>query len=345
MLNLVSPDCFIFRSPLRLLSACAKSGGTVTCARIDENLQKTHSHCANFDRYMNWDDIRVFVALVRCGSLSLAGRHLKVEHSTVVRRIDSLEKDLQLRLFDRLPRGWHLTAEGEQLFARAEQMDDCAHAFYRGASEGMALSGVVRVSTIPAFSSAFLTPRLAQIQERWSPITLEVVGENRMVSLTRREADLALRLGRPDDPNLIARPLTVLGYDLYAHKGYVARVTPTNWRFVGFDETLSDAPEQLWLDQYAKERPYIFRSNNTLSIYEAVAGGMGVAVLPHFLAMKNADLVRIPTDPPPPKRDMWLMIHPEVRRSARVKLVASIVTEVILASKETLCASGPVSQD
>lgn len=74
----------------------------------------------------------------------------------------------------------------------------------------------------------------------------------------------------------------MLGYDLYAHKGYLARVTPTNWRSVGFDETLDDAPEQLWLDQYAKERPYIFRSNNTLSIYEAVAGGesSGLASLP-----------------------------------------------------------------
>lgn len=285
---------------------------------------------------MNWDDIRVFVALVRAGSLSLAGRQLKVEHSTVVRRIDGLEKALGLRLFDRLPRGWQLTAEGEQLFARAEQMDDCAHAFFREASEGAGLSGTVRMSALPAFSAAFLTPRLAALQDRWCPITLELVGETRMASLTRREADLALRVGRVQDPSLVARRLGAISHGLFAHKDYLARHPQQNWRFIGLDDSLRDAPEQQWLDRYIAGRPYSFRSNSSLALYEAAAGGMGVAVLPHFLAARNPDLVPVPAAAPP-QQDLWLVIHPEVRRSARVKLIADVVTEVVLASAALLC--------
>ncbi|GAB3542250.1 LysR substrate-binding domain-containing protein [Noviherbaspirillum agri] len=286
---------------------------------------------------MNWDDVRVFVALVRAGSLSLAGRELKIEHSTVVRRIDSLEKALGLRLFDRLPRGWQLTTEGEQLFARAEQMDDCAHAFLREASDGAALSGTVRMSALPAFATAFLTPRLVALQERWAPITLELVGETRAVSLSRREADLALRMGKPTDPTVVARPLGAISYGLFAHKDYLAQHAAKDWHFVGFDESLRDAPEQQWLDRYAAGRPYSFKSNSSLMLYEAAINGLGVTVLPHFLAMKSPDLVPVAVDSPPAKRDLWLVIHPELRRSARVKLVAEVVTELVLSSAEQLC--------
>lgn len=294
---------------------------------------------------MNWDDIRVFVALVRFGTLSRAGRELDVEHSTVVRRIDALEKALGLRLFDRLPRGWQLTAEGEQLFVRAEQMEDCAHAFTREASEGATLSGVVRISTLPAFSAAFLTQQLALQHERWRPITLEVVGETRMANLTRREADLALRLGRPQDPSVIARPLASLDYGIYAQKNYLARTAEADWYFIGFDDSLRDAPEQQWLDNYAGARGYSFRSNNSLSLLEAAAGGVGVAVLPRFLALTKTELVQIPVSAPPPRRELWLLTHPEVRRSARVKLIADLLAEIILSSEGLLGNESSSSQN
>lgn len=286
---------------------------------------------------MNWDDIRVFVALVRAGSLSLAGRALNVEHSTVVRRMDALEKALGLRLFDRLPRGWQLTVEGEQLFSRAEQMDECAHALLRDASEGAALSGTVRISALPAFSTAFLAPRLAALQERWAPITLELIGETRMASLTRREADLALRVGRPQDPSLVVRPLGALGYGLFAHEDYLARHAPQDWRFIGFDDSLRDAPEQQWLDRYRAQRPYSVKGNSTLTLHQAALGGLGIALLPHYLAAGSAGLAPIASDPPPPRRDLWLVIHPEVRRSARVQLIAQLVTDVVSAASNLLC--------
>jgi Transcriptional regulator len=285
---------------------------------------------------MNWDDVRFFVALVRHGSLSGAGRELNVEHSTVVRRIDNLEKALGLRLFDRMGRRWVLTTEGEQLWTRAEHMEESAHAFMREANEGAALSGKVRLSAPPAFATAFLAPQLAMNKERWAPITVELVAETRLVSLTRREADLALRLGRPSDPTLATRPVGELRYSLFATREYLDRHASSEWKFVGYDDSLRDTPEQHWLNKYVAGRPYCLLSNSSLALCEAAAQHVGIALLPYLLARRHPALIPIPADPPPPSRELWLVIHPEVRRSARVKLVAELVSELILSAEGAL---------
>lgn len=285
---------------------------------------------------MNWDDVRIFVALVRAESLSLAARRLKVEHSTVARRIDSLEKALGLRLFDRLPRGWQLTAEGEQLFACAEQMEEKAHEFLREAADGAELSGTVRLSAPPALANTFLVPKLADHHEKWSPITLEVIAESRIASLTRREADLALRIGRPQDAGLAIRRLGTISYGVYAHSSYLKRHPPTDWRFIGYDDSLHHAPEQQWLEKFANGRAFSFRSNSLASLYEATRTGLGVAVLPHFLIEKNHKLVDMRITPGPEPRELWLVIHPDVRRSPRVRLIADVVADIITASAAEL---------
>lgn len=295
---------------------------------------------------MNWDDVRVFVVLVRCGSLSRAGRELKVEHSTVVRRIDSLEKALGVRLFDRMARGWSLTTEGEQLFARAEQMEETANALLREADEGAALTGKVRLSALPAFSAAFLVPRLAACKEKWAAITLELVAETRLVSLTRREADLALRLGRPQDPTVTARRLGTIRFGLFATPAYLNRNAPDAWRFLAFDDSLRDTPEQQWLEKYAEGREYSLASNSSLALLQAAEHNLGVAVLPYFLASGSQQLVAIASNDQPPSRDLWLVIHPEVRRSARVRLIADLVTDIVTSAdavlNPTAASQGPL---
>ncbi|WP_019142830.1 LysR family transcriptional regulator [Noviherbaspirillum massiliense] len=284
---------------------------------------------------MNWDDVRIFVTLVRAESLSVAARMLRVEHSTVARRIDGLEKALGLRLFDRLPRGWQLTAEGEQLFVRAEQMEEKANEFLREAADGGRLSGAVRVSAPPTLSSAFLAPKFASVQEKWFPITLELVGETRVASLNRREADLALRLGRPQDPGLAARRLGTMSYGLFAHHSYLERHPPQNWRFIGYDDSLHHAPEQQWLEKFAAGRAFAFRSNTLSSLCEAARHGLGVAALPHFLASTIPDLAELTVEPME-ARELWLVIHPDVRRSPRVRLIADIVADIVASSEQEL---------
>lgn len=279
------------------------------------------------DPTLPWDDVRYFLALTRTGSLSAAARLLAVEHSTVARRVESLERALGLRLFDRLPRGWQLTGEGEELLGLAERMEEHAFAFERAAVGAGKLHGIVRLSAPPGLSSAFLVPRIAALREQWPEITLEVIGETREVSLARREADLALRLGRPAEPELVIRSLGEVGMGLYARQDYAAR-NEAQWEFVGFEDSLRHVPYQQWLEHYAGTRHFALRSNDASAVYGAVRAGLGIGCLPHYQASREAELILLDTPEKPPARDVWLVLHADVRRSPRVRLIANLVTEI-----------------
>jgi DNA-binding transcriptional LysR family regulator len=288
---------------------------------------------------IDWDDVRVFLALARGGSLTAAARSLRVEHTTVARRIGQLEQALGLHLFDRLPRGWILTSEGEQLAGRAAQMEEQAHEFMREAADGVQLSGTVRLSASPSVGQEFLLPRLCAIHQRWSSVTLELVVETRVAVLSRREADLALRIGRPQDPGLAARLLGAMAYGLYGRAGYTEGRAEADWRFIAYDDSLAHTPEHQWLDSLRGSRSYALRANTLALQRDAVRMGLGLAVLPHFMAAGDALLERLPIQGGPPPREIWLVVHPDVRRSPRVRLIADLVAEVVTSGADVLAPS------
>lgn len=288
---------------------------------------------------MDWDDVRVFLALARAGSLTAAARSLRIEHTTVARRIAQLERALGLHLFDRLPRGWMLTSEGEQLAARAAQMEEQAHEFMREAADGVQLSGTVRLAASPSVGQEFLLPRLCAIHQRWSTITLELVVETRVAVLSRREADLALRIGRPQDPGLAARLLGTMAYGLYCGAGYTEGRSEADWRFIGYDDSLAHTPEHQWLESVRGSRGYALRANTLALQRDAVRMGMGLAVLPHFMAAGDARLERLPVAAGTPAREIWLVVHPDVRRSPRVRLIADLLVEVVGSGADVLAPS------
>lgn len=279
--------------------------------------------------------MRYFLAVAQAGSLSAAARRLAVEHSTVGRRVDALEQALGLRLFDRLPRGWQLTGEGEELLAQARRMEDEALAFERAAVGVTALSGSVRLSVPPSLGSAFLMPRLARAAPRWNGMTPEVIGETREINLSRREADLALRLGRPEAPGLVVRALGRIGYGLYGQADYLRR-DPASWDFVGYDDSLRRVPQQEWLRRYAGNRRFVLRSNDLMSLTAATGAGLGVTVIPHFLARTDPALRLADAAAAPPERDIWLVSHPDVRRSPRVRAVADLIADIFEADQDWL---------
>jgi DNA-binding transcriptional LysR family regulator len=274
-----------------------------------------------------WDDVRYFLELARQGKLTAAARILAVEHSTVARRVGALEKQLGVRLFDRLPRSWTLTSEGQQLLAHAQRLEEHALAFSRAGAGAGAARGSVRISAPPVFASHFMVPRLAGLRERWPGITLELIGEARQANLYRREADLAIRLWRPVESGLAAKPLAEMGYGLYATAQWAER-PKDQWEFIGYDEILNETPQQTWLEQLAAGRPFVLRSNDLAAIYEACRAGLGVAALPHFLARDDPKLVVFPDYQAVMTRPIWLVIHPDVRRSPRVKAVADMVSDL-----------------
>jgi len=284
---------------------------------------------------IGWDDVRYFLALARLGSLSAAARALAVEHSTVARRVASLEATVGLRLFDRLPRSWQLTDEGRALLKPAQRIEAEALAFSRVALGLTALQGTVRLSAPPVLASQFLMPLLAAQRQRWPGIVLDLVGEVRAANLHRRDADLALRLSRPEEPGLAARRLGSMGYGLYGHRRW--RDTPrADWAFLGYGEALQGGPHQAWLADHAGATPCVLIANDFSTLHQACRAGLGVSVLPHFIARGDAALVQLDDGAAPMQRDIWLVVHPDVRRSPRVQCIAALLADIVAAQAEHL---------
>jgi len=286
---------------------------------------------------MDWGDLEVFVALARSGSLSEAARQLKVEHSTVARRIAALEGALGVRLFDRMPRGYVLTAEGEEVVGLAEEISERVVAFQRRAQgSGGGLTGSVRLSAPPTFASHFLAPRLVRFRALHPGILLELVGDSRAADLSRREADLAVRLSRPRDGTLVVRKLGAMSFGLYGARARGRRAASGPREYLGYDEALGDVPQQRWLRSLAGERPLVFRANDLTSLHHAARAGMGLAVLPRFLGDADRALARVSVRGESVRRELWLLVHEDLRRSPRVRALMDFLVEELEASRDVL---------
>ncbi|MBI1770944.1 MAG: LysR family transcriptional regulator [Burkholderiales bacterium] len=270
---------------------------------------------------MNWDDLRYFLALVDCGTLTGAARRLQVEHTTVARRIDTLEAALKLRLFDRLVRGWQLTTEGHELVEHARAVEERWFSFERKALSASKMEGVVRISAPPSLSSFVLAPQLKNLCASLKGVELELLAERHHVSLGKREADIALRMVRPQTAGLVIKPLTNIGYGLYASKTYLKKHQQQDWEFAAYEKN-SATPHHQWLEDYLGQRKVILRSNDQMVLAQCAAAGLGVTVIPHYLCQSHRDLYRIEHEACPLQRKLWLVMHDDVRRSPRVRAVA-----------------------
>ncbi|TYC49342.1 LysR family transcriptional regulator [Rhodobacterales bacterium] len=276
---------------------------------------------------MNWDDLRHFSALASAGSLSGAARMLGVEHATVARRISSLENHLGVQLVDRRGRRWSLTGEGERIAAIAERMETEAQAVRRAADGARSeLSGTVTISAPPALALAFLTQPLVALQARHQALTIRMLSEARTASLDRSEADIAVRLSRPEDGDLMITRLGRLAFRLYANPDYLALTKEAAWRFIGYEGASPRAPQQTAAERFAGSRPFTFFASS-LEIQQAAArAGGGVAALPDFMARSDPGLVAaVPEELM--SRDIWFVVHNDLRRSAPVRAILEKLRE------------------
>ncbi len=272
---------------------------------------------------LDWENLRYLDALAKGGSLSAAARLLDVEHATVARRVAALETELGVRVVDRRGRKLLLTAEGERLAAIAERMEREAMAAERlAASSRHGVSGTVTLSAPPAYAAAALVVPLTRLQAEHPELTIEVIGEVRNASLERREADIAVRLDRPRDGNLSIVRLGTIAFHLYASPHYIATNTTANWTFIGYgDELMQNSPQSQYLKILKEGRPVRFLANTAEMQVSAVRAGAGVAILPDFLAARDAGLVVVGEDIVPLKRDIWLVVHSDVRNAPAVRAV------------------------
>ncbi len=277
---------------------------------------------------LNWDDMRVFLAVARDGNLSAAARRLKVTQPTVGRRLAQLEGDLGTRLFDRLPDGFVPTQAGEELLPIAVDMEKAAEALERRqATLADTVSGTVRLSVfeVPA---QFLTGHLTAIRESLPDIELELSVTHVNANLSRREADLVLRACLPETPDLIARKLGTLSYAVYGSRDYVERCPAArgNKRYsacdwVGFDDDHVYFGGQAWLRERLDGRLPAIRVNNGHVLHDAVRSHAGLGVLPCFAGDPDPELVRLTGPIAGVDSDLHLIVHRDLRRVPSVRAV------------------------
>jgi DNA-binding transcriptional LysR family regulator len=288
---------------------------------------------------MDWDNLKFFLALAETGSLSRASEKLRVDHSTVARRIEMLEHDLGVRLVERLSRSYRLTVEGERVHDRAKAIEGGIAEIARFAN-GVDRSPdrIVRVNGPPALISQFLAPRLLPLQGQQPGLRIELVGDARQISLSRGEADVALRMMRPREQGVVARRLAVVGYGLYGSRDYLARCGDgaqnfIGYDFIGYDDSLDHLLPQRWLKEMAGGRGLALRANDLSTLMMAARAGLGLAVLPCIMVRGAPDLVSVPTRLPPLTRELWLLFHRDIGRSPAVRTVIDRITAITTAAK------------
>jgi DNA-binding transcriptional LysR family regulator len=293
---------------------------------------------------LDWGNLRFFLELARTGSLSSAARRLRVDRNTVARRVAALEEELGLSLFDRAPQGWDRTREGQELAELAGRIEEDVMALARHVdARDHGISGTVRLTTASHLAANVFVPAVRSLHLRHPGLVLELAADQRNFDLTRREADLAVRMGRPRDAGLMTRKLSDVAYGLYAAPSYLAgrraAVDFAEDRFLTFDDSLASSPQERWLARQAPGRRVAFRSNATASLQAAARAGLGVAILPRFLAEHDPRLVRL-EGPEPARHELWLLVHGDLRRAPRVRAVIEWVDEVVEQQRAALTGEG-----
>jgi DNA-binding transcriptional LysR family regulator len=289
---------------------------------------------------LDWDDLRVLLAIQRAGNLAGASTALGINPTTVGRRLTALEERAATRLFDRTPDGYVLTAAGRDILPRAHRMEAEALAVERGlAGADQRLAGVVRVTVTEMLATRFVAPHLTRFARSFPEITLDLWCTNALVSLARREADVALRLARPRENDVVSKQLAEIELSLYASRGYLeGNGTPPDpdtslagHAVIGFATTPPFRRENDWFDARIAGARVVLRSDSVSSIYAAAAAGVGIGLLPHVIAEADGSLVRLPTKTSPAPRVIWQAVHVDLRTSARVRAVTDFLAEILAA--------------
>jgi len=286
----------------------------------------------------DWDDLRYFLAVARHGSTLAAGRALKVNQSTVQRRLTELERRTGRKLARRHASGYRLTELGREMVAHAEGVERAVLAFEQHLGRtGRDAVGVIRVTCPePIVFRITQSSLLERFRARYPEFRVEFVMSDKYLDLSKGEADVALRSGDTDDGELVGRKLADSVWAVYASRRYVEqhgrpeRVEDLNRHFVvGLDETMAKHRAATWLARVAPEAKVVARNNSILGLVYAVKSGIGLAPLPTALGDSEPDLVRV-LGPIADLARIWrILAHPDVRRTPRVAALFDFLSEEI----------------
>jgi DNA-binding transcriptional LysR family regulator len=286
---------------------------------------------------LDWEDIRYFVALARHVSLSGTARALRVNHATVARRVASLETKLGRSLFDRRADGYALTAEGKAVLDEAQAMDEAALSVLRRLDAGTELNGLVRLTAARVLAEGFIIERLGELHKRYPALDLELISDARVISLARRQADIALRLGSPKDSDLVGRRVAKITFGFYASPAYRAQLAKGQApELIGYDEDSDFVFEAAWLAREFQRMRFVFRTNSQISQAAAARAGYGVALLPRYLAVNDPGLVKVSLGQRVPERDVWLLVRRDLAKVPRIRAVADYLAAMFQRERRLL---------
>ncbi|HET9934621.1 MAG TPA: LysR family transcriptional regulator [Polyangiaceae bacterium] len=294
----------------------------------------------------DWDDLRYALAVADAGSLAGAARLLRVDHTTVLRRIAGLERALNARLFERLPTGYALTPAGEELVAAARRVSETVTEVERRiAGEDLRLTGVLRLATSDTLMNTVLPEALAGFAAAHPSVTLELSTSTSMVNLTKREADVALRPARKIPENLVGRRIAQVAIALYAAPSYLQHSPPrkalSKHVWIGLDDSLSETSVAQWMARELKDVSIRTRTDTISAAARAAVAGLGVAALPCYLGDLTPRLRRLGKPIAAMSTDLWLVTHEDLQKTARVRAIMDWLSNVLTQERDLLEGGRP----
>jgi DNA-binding transcriptional LysR family regulator len=281
----------------------------------------------------DWNELRYFLAVARTDSTIAAAKLLGVNQSTVQRRLAALEKQLKRRLVERLPTGYRLTELGEQLRPQAEAVEEKVAAFERSvASADEGLTGTIRLTCPAGFADRLVRPILDGFQARYPDVRVDLVLADRYLDFAKGEADIALRAGEPGEGALIRRKVGAVAWAVYASRSYVERhgrphhaEDVRHHAVIAFDSVGSSRRASQWLQSVAPQTSIVARSNTTLGLLVNAKRGIGLALLPTHIGDHEEDLLRVLDPVPELITPIYLVLHPDLRNTPRIRAFIDFV--------------------
>lgn len=292
---------------------------------------------------MDWENLKFFLAVAREGTLAGAGRVLGVKHSTVLRRVALLEEGLGLKLFDRHPNGYMLTAAGREMLVGTAPIEEELVAMERRLSgRDLRLTGTVRLATLGVLVP-WVSAALAEFRALHPGIRVEVIISPATVSLARHEADIAIRVSRQPPESLVGRRIAALVHGIYGAASHPAlgRADPdwASYDWISYTDHRADLPQARWVASHIPDDRIVVRANHTGMVVAAARAGLGLAVLPCYLGDAEPGLRRLKTIAGF-GQEMWILTHSDLRRTPRIRALMDFLARELSRRRDLIEGRG-----
>lgn len=281
---------------------------------------------------LDWSDIPYVLAVCETGSLSAAARKLGVNHSTVFRRIGAAEEKLGVTLFERVSHGYVMTTAGEHFYQQGRSLEDGMVRIQRElGGKDLRLEGLLTVTTTDSLLHR-LTPVFVAFQQQYPDVELQILSGTRPLDLMQRDADIALRPTVHPPQHWVGRNLTPIAYAVYAHADYMkvaADVPIMKHRWVRLVDDLNRSPMNLITSRHKDEDAPVTVCSSLMGVFDFVVAGMGIGALPCYMGENRKELVRLEEPDDEFNTDLWVLAHPDIRRSAKVHAFFDFTTSMI----------------